>query len=76
MGDVRIAQMRGHAFGSVLGVAVANYPAPKADGHSFAADPKGKLIARAGSGPELLTVNFDMAEIRQIREQECFRWQR
>src|SRR5208337_5490907 len=44
VGDVRIAQMRGRAFETVMAIAVANYPAPRCDGHSLAADALGRLI--------------------------------
>lgn len=37
VGNVRIAQARGRAFESVIGMVVANYPRPNADGHSLAA---------------------------------------
>jgi hypothetical protein len=32
--DVRVAQARGRAFEAVIGIAVANYRAPRCDGHS------------------------------------------
>ena len=41
VGDVRIAQARGRAFETAIGIAVANYPAPRCDGHSFAVDAYG-----------------------------------
>lgn len=75
VGDVRIAGTRTRAFESVVGMAVANYPAPKADGHSFAVNAQGSIVAEAEETPCLLMVEFDLAEIRKTRKQEWFRWQ-
>jgi predicted amidohydrolase len=72
-GDVRIAQMRGRAFEMVMGVAVANYPAPRCDGHSFAVDARGGIIAMAGTAPGLVVAEFDLAAIRAARIEEAFR---
>jgi len=72
--DVRIAQMRGRAFETVMGIAVANYPAPRADGHSFAVDPNGTVIAIADDSPGLIMANFDLDLIRRIRTEDRFRW--
>jgi len=72
--DVRIAQARGRAFEMVMGLAVANYPAPAADGHSFATDPNGTVIAMAGDSPGLTMATFDLDLIRRMRKQDRFRW--
>lgn len=74
VGDVRIAQMRGRAFEAVMGIAVANYPAPRCDGHSFATDPTGAVIAMADDSPDLTIATFDLRSIRETRIQEHFRW--
>jgi deaminated glutathione amidase len=74
-GDVRIAQMRGRAFETVTGIAVANYPAPRCDGHSFAVDPFGRIIALADTAPALVLATFDLAAIRKVRREDRFRWQ-
>jgi predicted amidohydrolase len=74
-GDVRIAQMRGRAFETVMGIAVANYPTPRCDGHSFAVDASGAIIAIADNAPGLLIATFDLAAIRRAREEDRFRWQ-
>jgi deaminated glutathione amidase len=74
-GDVRIAQMRGRAFETVTGIAIANYPAPRCDGHSFAVDPFGAIIAIADEAPGLYIAIFDLAEIRRARIEDRFRWQ-
>lgn len=73
-GDVRIAQARGRAFETVMGIAVANYPAPDCDGHSFAADPTGAVIAMAGDSPGLVLAPFDLSLIRTARTEDHFRW--
>jgi deaminated glutathione amidase len=74
VGDVRIAQARGRAFEMVTGIAVAKYPPPSCDGHSFAADPTGKVIATGGSAPELVFADFDLEMIRRWRSMDHFRW--
>lgn len=74
VGDVRIAQMRGRAFETVMGIAVANYPSPRCDGHSFAVDATGRIIAMADDSPGLTMATFDVAEIRKTRQEDHFRW--
>ena len=73
-GDVRIAQMRGRAFETVMGLGVANYPAPRCDGHSFAVHPSGTIIAMADHSPGLTIGDFDLAAIRKARFEDQFRW--
>jgi predicted amidohydrolase len=73
-GDVRIAQTRGRAFETVTGIAVVNYPAPACDGHSFAVDPTGAVVAMAGDSPGLTIAAFDLPLIRRLRDEDCFRW--
>lgn len=74
VGDVRVAQARGRAFEAVMGMGVANYPAPYCDGHSFAVDPKGSVIAMADGSPGITIASFDLPKIRKTREEERFRW--
>lgn len=74
VGDVRIAQMRGRAFESVIGIAVANYPAPRCDGHSFAVDPTGTVIAMADPLSGLVFADFDVDAIRRLRMEDHFQW--
>jgi predicted amidohydrolase len=74
-GDVRIAQMRGRAFETVTGIAVANYPAPRCDGHSFAVNPSGGIVAMADASPGLAVATFDLAAVRKARVEDRFRWQ-
>jgi predicted amidohydrolase len=74
VGDVRIGQLRGRAFEMVIGMAVANYPAPRCDGHSFAVDATGAIIAMADESPGLIIAAFDLTLIRRTRTEEHFRW--
>jgi deaminated glutathione amidase len=73
VGDVRIAQVRGRAFETVMGIAVANHPAPRCDGHSFAVDPCGHIIVTADASSGLVLATFDLAAIRRTRDDERFR---
>jgi len=75
VGDVRIAQMRGRAFEAVLGIAVANYSAPRCDGHSFAVDSIGSVIVMADDSPGVTIAAFDLRLIRKVRAEDRFRWQ-
>jgi len=75
VGDVRIAQARGRAFETAIGIAVANYPAPCCDGHSFAVDAYGGIIVLADASPGLVLATFDRDAIRRTRDEERFRWQ-
>lgn len=73
VGDVRVAGVRATAFESVVGMAVANYPSPKHDGHSFGVDPFGKIIHMGGTDEEIVFVNFDIDAIRTAQKTEWFR---
>jgi predicted amidohydrolase len=74
VGDVRIAQMRGRAFEAAIGIAVANYPKPRCDGHSFAVGPAGAIIAIGDDSPGIIVADFDMPLIRKTRDEDRFRW--
>lgn len=74
VGDVRIAQARGRAFEMAMGIAVANYPAPDCDGHSFATDATGTVIVMADCLPGLIVAPFDLRSIRRVRAEDHFRW--
>ena len=74
VGDVRIAQMRGRAFENVMGIAVANYPRPRCDGHSLAVDATGNILVMAGEESGLVVATFDLSELRRMREVDAFRW--
>jgi deaminated glutathione amidase len=72
VGDVRIAQARGRAFEMVMGIAVANYPAPRSDG--FAVNALGNVIALADDSPGVVIADFDISSIRRARVEDHFRW--
>ncbi len=80
VGDVRIASARGRAFETCMGIAVANYPAvdpaPRFDGHSFAVDGRGRLLTVADDKPQIAMATFDLDDIRTVRREDHFRWQR
>jgi deaminated glutathione amidase len=66
--------MRGRAFENVIGIAVANYPGPRCDGHSFAVDATGKILVMANEEPGLVVATFDVSELRRLRHEDAFRW--
>lgn len=74
VGDVRIAQLRGRAFETATAIAVANYPAPRYDGHSLVVGPQGEILAMADDRPAVLRTGIDLAQLRRVREEEWFRW--
>ena len=59
--------LRGRAFETVTGIAVANYPGPLCESHSFAVDATGRIIAMTVAKPELLLATFDLAATRRTR---------
>ncbi|WP_068108826.1 carbon-nitrogen hydrolase family protein [Tropicimonas marinistellae] len=73
VGDVRVAGIRAMGFQSVMGIAVANYPAPKDDGHSLAVDALGRVLKMGDDAPGLVMADFDLTEIRALQAQEWFR---
>jgi predicted amidohydrolase len=73
VGDIRVAGVRAMAFQSAAGIAVANYPAPKDDGHSFAVDAVGRIIAMGGTGPGLVFADFDLPALKAVQTKEWFR---
>jgi len=54
---------------NAMAMAICNYPKPKADGHSTAFDPDGKMHRRAGYNEEVNVINFDLEKIREFRSQ-------
>lgn len=79
--DIRTAGLKTRAFENLVGVAMANYPAPVNNGNSRAytcvAWKDGKtqdtLIASAGEQEEVLVATFDVDEIRKFRNAESWR---
>jgi predicted amidohydrolase len=72
-GDARLAQFRGRAFESLAGVAMANYPAPRFDGHSVAFGADGATIVAADEREGIWLAEFDLQTIRALRQDEPFR---
>jgi predicted amidohydrolase len=73
VGDVRVAGVRALAFQSATAIAVANYPAPKDDGRSFAVDALGKVLVMGGKKQGIVLADFDIEELRTVQKQEWFR---
>ncbi|MFC3165304.1 carbon-nitrogen hydrolase family protein [Ciceribacter thiooxidans] len=73
VGDIRVAGVRATAFQSVIGIAVANYPEPKDDGHSFAVGASGQMLAMGGKQQGIIYTDFDLDQLRAAQEKEWFR---
>lgn len=73
IGDVRLCGIRAMAFETVMAIAVANYPAPKNDGHSVIVDPLGRIVAMGGTAPDLVMGDVDLDALRQLQKSEWFR---
>ena len=79
--DIRTAGLKTRAFENLVGVAMANYPAPVNNGGSQAytcvpwKDGKAKqmLIAKADEQEHVLLAGFDIDEIRSFRKTESWR---
>lgn len=79
--DIRTAGLKTRAFENLVGVAMANYPAPMNNGTSQAytcvawkdGKPNETLIAKAGEQEEILLASFDLDEIRAFRNTESWR---
>jgi N-carbamoylputrescine amidase len=77
----RLGQFRARAFENMLGVAMANYPAPQQNGHSVAFDgrafePNGRsretLVVEAGELEGIYLAGFDLAALRAYRQRETW----
>jgi predicted amidohydrolase len=76
----RSTQLRTRANENMVAVALANYAAPDANGHSAAFDPiafneKGSrdtLVVEAGENEGIYLAPFDMRAIREYRERESW----
>jgi N-carbamoylputrescine amidase len=77
----RIGQFRARAFENMVGMAMANYAAPQANGHSLAFDarafrrdgrPRDPLIIEAGEEEGVYLAVFDMEAIRAYRQREVW----
>lgn len=77
----RLGQLRARAFENMVGVAVANYPAPQANGHSAAFSPVAftpdespvdNALVEADEGEGVWVATFDLDEIRRWRKREVW----
>jgi len=76
----RIGQFRARAFENMVGVAMANYAAPQANGHSVAFDgiafdaygSRDTCLVEAGEEEGVYLAAFDMARLRAWREREVW----
>ena len=84
--DGRVGQFKARAFENMVGVAMANYPAPKNNGRSVAFDavayeavegdadgaPRDTLIVEAGEEEGVYIAEFNIDAIRAYREREVW----
>ncbi len=79
--DHRLQQLRTRAFENMVGIACANYPEPKANGHSIALHPmafdkdglsRELCIVEAGPNPGIILARFDIDAIREYRSREVW----
>ncbi|GHO41925.1 carbon-nitrogen hydrolase family protein [Ktedonospora formicarum] len=76
----RLGQLRARAYENMVGVALSNYAAPDANGHSVAYDPIGfdehgshdTLVMEAGESEGIYLATFDVQKIRNYRERESW----
>jgi len=77
----RLGQFRARAYENMVGVAMTNYAAPQANGHSVAFDAVAfdkngdsveSLIIEAGASEGVYLAEFDLDEIRAYREREVW----
>ena len=77
----RLDELRVRAMENMVGVALANYPAPHDNGHSVAYHPiafapdessRDMLIVEAGEQEGIYLAPFDLEAIRAYREREAF----
>lgn len=76
----RLGQLRTRAFENMVGVAMANYPAPQENGHSVAYDPicftkagpRDPLIGEAGEAEGIVLAPFDLDDMRYWRTTEVW----
>ncbi|NIM43743.1 MAG: carbon-nitrogen hydrolase family protein, partial [Hydrogenophaga sp.] len=75
----RIGQFAARAYENMVGVAMANYPPPKANGHSVAFDAvafaseggsQDTLLVEAGPHEGVYLATFDLGGVRSYRERQ------
>lgn len=65
--ELRLQQFKIRAWENVMGVAMANYPAPQQNGHSVAYDADGNQLVLAGEKEGIYMAEFDLTAIRNKR---------
>jgi predicted amidohydrolase len=80
--EPRLGQFRARAFENMVGLAMANYPAPGANGHSIGVEPvvyetedapaRDPTIVEAGADEGIVVAEFDMDRIRDYRRRETW----
>lgn len=65
--ELRLLQFKIRAWENVMGVAMANYPAPQQNGHSVAYDVDGNRLVLAGEKEGIYMAEFDLTAIRNKR---------
>jgi predicted amidohydrolase len=77
----RLSQLRARAFENMMGVALANYAAPQANGHSVAFDgiafdgegrSRDMCVAAAGEEEGICLAHFDLEALRAYRSREVW----
>lgn len=77
----RLVQYKARAFENMVGMAMANYAAPQANGHSMAVDarafnfdvrPRDPVIVEAGEEEGIFMAEFNMDAIREYRQREVW----
>jgi predicted amidohydrolase len=64
---LRLDQFKVRAWENVMGVAMANYPAPQLNGHSVAYAASGEELVLAGKRPGIHLAHFDLEDLRNRR---------
>jgi predicted amidohydrolase len=72
LGDLRLQQLRARAFENMLGIALANYPRPKNDGHSCAIDVNGQFLTLADDQEGIFLATFDLDRMRKWQQEEVW----
>lgn len=67
LGDLAIDQFKIRAWENCVGVAMANYPAPKNNGRSVAFDAKGRQLVIAREREGIHIAQFDLGALREER---------
>jgi predicted amidohydrolase len=70
--EIRLDQFKIRACENVVGVAMANYPAPKNNGHSVAYDFEGKTLVLADEEEGVFLADFNLTQLREGRSRRIW----